>query len=997
MFKELVEYLGFERELGWIPADKFEHIVGPRGALRRARDYMGVCGAFGTWEYGIHEGKTRRFVPLLYVAQASGLDEARDKVHRRIWSQGLVPLLAICTPEVIILNEGFAYSNEAWTRQVKLVSGEELSASIIGGQSIDILDRFKPSRLLSSVSWRDFAINSTSRVDRRLLSTLSALSDALVKSTRAPRRAANALIGRFLYFYILRDRGFLSDSWLARFGAPDAFETRTEQLDVELVWNVFDQLDNLLNGTIFPLSSIDRSLFETKHVRLLRDCIKLGDSLHSEGRQLSFLDFEISALQTETLSAIYEQFLEAEDSAAKRKDGVFYTPPFLADFVLDRIEDEVPLQAGRSIIDCTAGSGVFIVGAYRRIIENSLLDKNVPTLPANQLRSLLLSSIFGIEKNPSAHAVAAFSLYLTMLDYVDVSDIERCLDGRDDIPLFPPLADRNLICADAFAIESNDTVTRKFDVVVGNPPWQKLAEITERSPTVRAQLSGMVDSDEAAEYALWWAAKHLAEPGGLIALIIPTKSLVGPSAKRFPLALSQNLEIAGVVNFSHFRYELFSNARQAACALFVRNRPPKLNNFVWAYSPTRAHMPGPVAVPPWALVLDRAQVSHVRQVDFAQRTDTWFETLMLREIDRHIRKYLSDQMALGSMTSMTRLFDQTGLGINRGGSPSQTNLPEALHFGADKFKANDIRLAPGVVPVAKVDQLTLFVAADSSDDVPSWLGGISPEFRSRFAGNVLLIPRSMQGLAYASRPIAFNSSINAIFFKSVAESEQAVKNRAELLQALGTYLQSGLAQYLFAITGKLWMLDRTRLERTDLLALPVPFHGINDPFVQQYLAATESQRANLVYQQLNLSEWLIDAINEYTNFRQDFEDGGVPTTVAIAPTNEDVDRYCAVLADVLRPVCEGLKCPDVSALYNGDPYTIAIRFSPGPAAPLVAGTNPLSSSGIAEFSDSIEMFSTSNQAITIMRKPAEKFRWTIESAFMDGIQIMQRLMIVTHE
>ncbi|MFP3686152.1 hypothetical protein SB847_20845, partial [Bacillus sp. SIMBA_026] len=85
------------------------------------------------------------------------------------------------------------------------------------------------------------------------------------------------------------------------------------------VWRVFDALDELLNGTIFPAAKEERHAFGNADIQLLRDCIKLGDTLTDDAIQLSFFYFDLSSLQTETLSAIYEQFLESEDSQSKRK------------------------------------------------------------------------------------------------------------------------------------------------------------------------------------------------------------------------------------------------------------------------------------------------------------------------------------------------------------------------------------------------------------------------------------------------------------------------------------------------------------------------------------------------------------------------------------------------------------------------------------------------------------------------------------------------------
>ena len=54
-------------------------------------------------------------------------------------------------------------------------------------------------------------------------------------------------------------------------------------------------------------------------------------------------------------------------------DGAIYTPPFLVDFVLSKVErDGTMFGRNDRVFDCAAGSGLFLVGGFRRIIESSL-------------------------------------------------------------------------------------------------------------------------------------------------------------------------------------------------------------------------------------------------------------------------------------------------------------------------------------------------------------------------------------------------------------------------------------------------------------------------------------------------------------------------------------------------------------------------------------------------------------------------------------------------
>ena len=989
-FDQIVDRLGFRTSEAWIEASRFDAIYGPVGALRQARDTMGVKGAFGTWQTGTGTEK-RRFVPLLYIATATNTQSARLDVHRKVWSQGLVPLLIICTPETVFLSEGFdfAFTESDWLSKIKAIPADALTQSTS-------LDQFSATRLLSSLSWKDFSINPRARVDQRLLSTLGALSERLVQQSNVTPRAANALIGRFLYFYILRDRGLISDEWLQQFQATNCFEDRSAKLRTTLVWSVFDALDKVLNGTIFPLSKAERQGFSDADVQLLRDCIKLGDDLQADGIQLSFFEFALSSLQTETLSAIYEQFLESEDSSGKRLQGVFYTPPFLVDFVLDRLEDEIPLTSDLRIIDCTAGSGVFVVGAFRRIIEHELAIKRRSVLSAAKLRELLLNSIFAIEKSYSAHSVTAFSLYVTMLEYVEQEDIYSCLAGTASETLFPPLAKTNVICSDVFDIQTTDVRASKFDVVIGNPPWQQIQEITRHADRLESIQGNRVDSGEAAEHTLWWATDNLLKQGGVAALVLPTKSLVGPSASKFPAALACELEMIGVVNLSHLRYSLFSHARQAACAVLLRNRPPSSSTKVWSYSPTRAQLPAAVSDDPWLITLDKAQVQTVLQRDLQRNEESWFELLMLRPVDRHIKRFISDSIAVERLLPLQKLLKTCGLELRKGGSPAQTGLAPEFLRGADKNKPNDIRIAPGVKIVGQGFQFSLLPDGEEFAIDPAVIADIEPNFARRFAGDVLLVPRSMTNLAYSWLPVAFNSSINAIFFTEPT-SDAAVRGlRQRFLFALGVFFESSIANYLYALYGRLWILDRTRLEKNDLLTLPIPFQGLDDPFIETFLAADDHGRTRLFCERAELIDWSAQAAIEYTEFRHEFEDGGTPTSLNNAPTADDIDLYSQALNFSVRPICiEGepkiwAEVPQASS----NQYNVYISLSKYSGSQLDEKLEFNSTNnklpGVAEFSDSLQIMYRA--PVARLSKPAGRQHWTIEAAFADGATVMQQLM-----
>ena len=124
-----------------------------------------------------------------------------------------------------------------------------------------------------------------------------------------------------------------------------------------------------------------------------------------------------------------------------------------------------------TILDLTCGSGVFLVEALRRLVH----IRSGGAEPNRRLiRSTLHEQIYGVDISEAAVRVAAFSLYLAALE----------LDPNPKPPSalkFKPLIGKTLIVgdmrnveqtADGQAVLTKRGAKRRFDVIVGNPPWE---------------------------------------------------------------------------------------------------------------------------------------------------------------------------------------------------------------------------------------------------------------------------------------------------------------------------------------------------------------------------------------------------------------------------------------------------------------------------------------------------------------------------------------------
>lgn len=228
---------------------------------------MNVHAAFGLWTTGagaLRAPESKRFTPLVFLAKA--LDEAGVReIHKRVWSQGLVPYLLVSTGERLWLCQGFGYSSRRWDSYAIELSVPDLTlwiwksdpGEVVRGTSLAPLASLAARTLRRSVAWRDFAKTEEDYVDGRLLRALAELTVAFGRDS--PNRtglepaATNALIARLLYLYFLVDRGFLTQNLLDCWDLGEIRVLESVDWPIEATRRLFRRLEDVFNGSIFPM------------------------------------------------------------------------------------------------------------------------------------------------------------------------------------------------------------------------------------------------------------------------------------------------------------------------------------------------------------------------------------------------------------------------------------------------------------------------------------------------------------------------------------------------------------------------------------------------------------------------------------------------------------------------------------------------------------------------------------------------------------------------
>ena len=429
--------------------------------FRAARD----AGVSGIYVFQASPALSQKVIvdrPAVYVAQATDLKQARS-IHRSLWNLFYAPYVIVLLPHQVRVYTGFQYSvqdpNKGFLDEFPLDDLRLLLAEF-SSEAIDTGHIWQKGKYKNQLDEQE-------RVDKRLLMNLRQLGKEL-KKHGLDSSVAHALIGKYVYIRYLWDRGILTEAWLQeQHIEKESIFSRAATADG--LSRLIAALEERFNGKIFPIDFTQANAPNDLHVQLTAS-VFLGDKTVREDKNkiirqlhLSFQAYNFAYIPIEILSDVYEQFIEDA-----RKKGAIYTPEILADYLLSEVSSVKPLTEETKILDPACGSGIFLVLAYRRLIEAELAKSGKSTLSDKKLKALL-SNIYGVERELDACYVAEFSLILTLLNYVDPHELQK-IEFH-----FPALHNTTIFHSDFFDIEGTHYKAQfwrqglTFDMIIGNP------------------------------------------------------------------------------------------------------------------------------------------------------------------------------------------------------------------------------------------------------------------------------------------------------------------------------------------------------------------------------------------------------------------------------------------------------------------------------------------------------------------------------------------------
>lgn len=907
MTHPLLDTLGYTSSTGYLPRRRFGGAIEQAHVLRRA---VSACVADGGDLHGVYELRDPTepgvATPVVYVAAAPSADAA-DRIHRRIWNQAAVPFLVVCLPDCARLYSGFRYRTR--TSGTAGRAHGLLAAAVAFDRVLEELPELHAAAIDDGTLWRVRADDADprSRVDWRLLDNLRELGEWL-RREGLPAPVAHALIGKFVFLRYLRDREILSERRLLELGVDPRVFGRKMTLDA--FRHLVVAVDDWLNGEIFPIAFSSAGAPKADHVRKLAD-VFLGDTARTSQMHLDFDAYDFSCIPIETLSVIYEQFLAVEDRA--RAQGAFYTPIAVVNFLLSELQDLRPLRDGDRVFDPSCGSGAFLVQCYRRMIEQRMRAAGRKLRPT-ELRELLVTRIFGLDRDADACRVTELSLLLTMLDYIEPPDLVST-------PRFqlPTLREANVFQGDFFADgQWRSAIRHGFEWVVGNPPWGK---IKSKPKAVDLPAANWISAHRATHpvagrqvaEAFVWQVLEAAHPRAGIALLIPAMSLFCEQ-RDFRKAFFSRVAVQRVLNLANLRRVLFaSRAEHAAAALFFTPRQ-KLRDEVLAFSPLVANQEANKPPRPgvrrtiWTITLNRSEIRVLPRASVETGSPRpWKLAMWGSPRDRRLLEVLERRHEpFGELEASGRIRMSEGPQLREARAAGVERLPDlpgrrTIDTGLLKEVGRIHVFPPAALAEVPRDlthvrigrgETTLAVCAAPHVIVH---GGRN---WAVFSNDFLIVPPRQIGIAGDSgdedllRAIAlFLSSDFAIYHQFFDSPQEGVRNgRATLASLRRVPVPFGRMD---ASDLRVWgALHRRIVAHADAVNSAL----LRTPAHVEAASVLEREMNDLVFHALGLGldeRWLVD---DLVHVRRQLSDGRVRRGAVRAPSDDELEAY----ADTLR-------------------------------------------------------------------------------------------------
>lgn len=763
--------------------------------------------------------------PTAYIKEQKRFTkDQKERLLKFLWNQGTAPQLILIEETRIEVHSALARppskAGQSWSSQSLVESLDRLADDIETHRLWSFLKRIETGQF-----YRDYPakFSSDQAVDKNLLNNLRYVRNRLVECGCENIEHLHALLGRLLFISFLEARKFIGSKHF-----PGRSNSLIELFDnhadaprkgIDLLYDkLFASLQKEFNGSMFT-SSLDeeKSQLSPEGFILLSEFFQ-GHEIDTGQTVLPFDTYDFATIPVETISAIYEDFLHAEDSKAKHELGAYYTPRHLAEMVVNMAARDGKKIENWKFFDPSCGSGIFLVIAFNLLAEHWLYrsdpsnhQRNRST-KINQLIEMLCNQIRGVDLNPTACRIAAFSLYLAIFEKVrpvDLDEFKKKLNGRPILPNLLEPTPRNsdntavITCSDFNRLPED--FPRDFNCVIGNPPWKNRGTKQLAFPFV----------DKAGGFVC---------DGGNVCFVLPTTMLVLKNSLLNQDWLSNHF-VSDVMNLADYQNVLFTGSTLPALILKYTDSQPTKEDRIRYYTPkVTRYDPRQGLIP-----LEANDLKEVSYRDILQKPSSesfrlrWITNFWGSKRDLNLISRLRRMPRLGNYfeeNATDRPIFRKGVGFQPYYSEQTKGSPEELDWNlTDPYLVTD-QLGDLVVSsnILKNQTLEGFLSSHASrKGAPASLDLLrrKPE-NFVFEPPMVLGNKGFTTAAFCSSKARFQDAIHSI---------SAPRKFEPYLKFLTALFNSDLAKYFMFFCAPGWIAGRKQIHQDDKMLLPFPMPG----------------------------------------------------------------------------------------------------------------------------------------------------------------------------
>lgn len=344
-----------------------------------------------------------------------------------------------------------------------------------------------------------------------------------------------------------------------------------------------------------------------------------------------------SVLQPTTAPSQVDLFLPAERGverySIRKTAGAYYTPRYITEFLSKTTVDDFYVdrdpQSLPSIIDFACGSGSFLVAAIDKVLRHL---KQVNEFEPWAKLLIAGGHVAGVDVDEKAVTAARLHLW------------QRLIEEPGALPL--PSLSEVIVVGDGLNIDTWGALNKKYDIVLGNPPFLATSlvgsrsEIETRFETARGRY----------DYSSLFIEQSLnvLEEGGRLGLVVPNRLFRNKSGGPVRKLLTEKAQLESVVDFGSTKpfdadaYVGCITARRSdqplpgslkvrvvevrslepdfiAALLLAAHEGTTLSNSETVRTFTARHPRGEA---PWLLLSDEEQISRLLIEEVSTRLDT---------------------------------------------------------------------------------------------------------------------------------------------------------------------------------------------------------------------------------------------------------------------------------------------------------------------------------------------------------------------------------------